>query len=97
MRCVDGVGYPLVPRAAEVVYEQIARERGDPGLEAAPPQVEAGEIVVELEEDLLREVFGVGSRAGEAVADGVDAPVLGADKLTSGRGVSGEALANQSG
>ena len=59
--------------------------------------VEAGEILVELEEDFLSEVFGVGAGAGEAVADGVDAAVLGDDELLPGLGVTGHALANQLG
>ena len=74
---VEGVGGAVEPGAAEVVYEEVAGEGGDPGLEAAFLGVEAGEVLVELEEDVLGEVFGVGAGAGEAVADGVDAAVLG--------------------
>ena len=59
--------------------------------------VEAGEILVELEEDVLGEVFGVGAGAGEAVADGVDAAVLGDDELLPGLRVAGHALADQFG
>ncbi len=60
---VEGVGGAVEPGAAEVVDEEVAGESGDPGLEAALLGVEAGEVLVELEEDVLSEVFGVGSRS----------------------------------
>jgi hypothetical protein len=43
-----------------VVHEQIARQRGEPGLKAALGSVKAGEVAMDLEEDVLRQVFGVG-------------------------------------
>jgi hypothetical protein len=46
-------------------------------------------------EDFLSEVLGVVAGAGEAVADGVDAPVLGDDKLLPRLRVTCHALANQ--
>ncbi len=94
---VEGVGGAVEAGAAEVVDEEVAGQGGDPGLEAALLGVEAGEVFVELEEDVLGEVFGVGAGAGEAVADGVDAPVLGDDKLLPGLRVSCHALAYQLG
>ena len=94
---VEGVAGAVEAGAAEVIDEKIAGEGGDPGLEAALLGVETGEIFVELEEDVLGEVFGVGAGAGEAVADGVDAPMLGDDKLLPGLRVPGHALANQLG
>ena len=92
---VQGVGGTVEAGAAEVVDEEVAGEGGDPGLEAAFLGVEAGEVAVELEEDVLGEVFGVGGGAGEAVADGVDAAVLGDDELLPRLRVAGDALANQ--
>ncbi len=80
-----------------MIDEQVAGEGRDPGLEAAFLEVEAGKVLVELEEDVLGEVFGVAAGAGEAVADGVDAAVLGDDQLLPGLGVTGDALANQLG
>ena len=94
---VEGVTCSVEAGAAEVIDEEVAGQGGDPGLEAALLGVEAGEILVELEEDVLGEVFGVGAGAGEAVADGVDAPVLGDDELLPGLRVAGHALANQLG
>ena len=78
-----------------MVDEEVAGEGGDPGLEAALEGVEAGEVLVELEEDVLGEIFGVGGRSGETVADGVDAAMLGDDELLPGLRVAGDALANQ--
>jgi hypothetical protein len=78
---VEGVGGTVEPGSAEVVYQEVAGERCDPCLEAALLHVEAGKVLIELEEDFLSEVLGVGAGAGEAVADGVDAAVLGDHKL----------------
>ena len=94
---VEGVAGAVEAGAAEVVHEEVAGEGCDPGLEAALLGIEAGEILVELEEDLLGEVLGIRAGAGEAVADGVDPPVLGDDELLPGLRVAGHALANQFG
>ena len=94
---VQGVAGAVEAGAAEVVHEEVAGQGGDPGLEAAFLGVEAGEILVELEEDVLGEVFGVGGGAGETVADGVDAAVLGDDKLLPGLRIARHALAYQLG
>ena len=58
-------------------------------------RVEAGQIAVKLEEDVLGQVLGVRGRAGEPVADGVNAPVLRDDKLLPGLLVARHALAHQ--
>jgi hypothetical protein len=94
---VEGLGCALEAGAAKVVYQEVAGEGGDPGLEAALLGVETGEILVELEEDFLSEVFGVVTGSGEAVADGVDAAVLGDDELLPGLRIARHALANQLG
>ncbi len=60
-------------------------------------RVEAGEVLVELEEDVLGEIFRVGAGAGETIADGVDAPVLGQDELLPCLRIAGHALAYQLG
>jgi hypothetical protein len=94
---VEGVGGAVQAGAAEVIDQEVAGEGRDPGLEAALLGVEAGEVPVELEEDVLGEVFGVGAGACEAIADGVDASVLGRDKLLPGLRIAGHALAYQFG
>ena len=58
-------------------------------------RVEAGQVAVKLEEDVLGQVFGVAGRAGKPVADGVNAPVLRDDKLLPGLLVARHALADQ--
>ena len=89
------LGGSIEPGASEVVDEEVAGQGGDPGLEAALKGVEAGEVLVELEEDVLGEVLGVGGGAGETVADGVDTTMLGDDELLPGLWITGDALANQ--
>src|ERR1700730_2264994 len=92
---VHGVGGAFEAGTAEVVDEQVAGQRRNPGLEAAFEGVEAGEVLVELEEDVLGQVLGVTGRAGEAVADGIDAAMLRDDKLLPGLRVAGDALGKQ--
>ena len=94
---IEGLGGALEAGAAEVVDQEIAGEGGDPGLEAALLGVEAGQVLVELEKDLLGEVFCVAAGAGEAVADGVDTAMLGGDQLLPCLGVASHALAHQLG
>src|ERR1700722_5586234 len=94
---VEGVAGPVKTGAAEVVDEEVSGQGGDPGLEAALLGVEAGEIFVELEEDVLGEVFCVGGGAGKTVADSVNTPVLGDDELLPGLRVTSHALAYQLG
>ena len=54
---VEGVGGAVETGAAEVVDEEVAGQGSDPGLEAALLGVKAGEVFVELEEDLLGEAL----------------------------------------
>jgi len=56
---VEGVTGAVEAGAAKVIDQQVAGERGNPGLKAALLGVEAGEILVELEEDFLGEVLRV--------------------------------------
>ncbi len=92
---VERVAGAVEPGAAEVIDQEIAGQRGDPGLEAALLGVEGGEVAVDLEEDVLGEVLGVGGGVGEAVADGVDAAVLTGDELAPGLRVARDALVDE--
>ena len=94
---VEGITGTVEAGAAKVIHQEITGEGRDPCLEAALLGVEAGQILVELEEDLLGEVLGIGAGSGETVADGVDAAMLGDDQLLPGLGVACHALAYQSG
>src|SRR6185437_1870269 len=69
---IQRIGDAVLARAAEVIDQQVARQGGNPGLEAALVRVEAGKVAVELEEDLLRQVLGVCRRSRKPVADGID-------------------------
>jgi hypothetical protein len=92
---IEGLAGAVEAGAAKVVHQEVAGEGGDPGLEAALLGVEAAEILIELEEDFLSEVFSIIAGAGEAVADGVDAAVLGDDQLLPGLRIPRHALAYQ--
>ncbi len=66
-------------------------------MEGAAVRVERCEVAEDLEEDVLGDVFGVGAVVGEAVADAVDAFVLGGDELMPGASVAGEAEGDELG
>ena len=78
-----------------MVDQKIAGQGGHPGLEAPLLGVEGGEIAVDLDEDLLGEIFGVAGGVGEAVADGVDAAVLPGNELLPSLRLARHALADQ--
>jgi hypothetical protein len=92
---IKGIAGAVEAGAAKVVHQEIAGEGGDPGLEAALLRVEAAEVLVELEEDFLCKVFCIIAGASEAVADGVNAAVLGDDELLPGLRIARHTLANQ--
>src|SRR3984885_2972517 len=94
---VEGIAGAVQASAAKVIHQEITGKGRDPCLEAPLLGVEAGQILVELEEDLLGEVLGIGAGSGETVADGVDAAMLGDDQLLPGRGAACHPLAYQSG
>jgi hypothetical protein len=50
---VEGVGGAVEAGAAKVIDEEVPGQSGDPGLEAALLEVEATEVLIELEEDVL--------------------------------------------
>ena len=59
--------------------------------------IEAGQVRVDLEEDVLGQVFGVGRVAGKAVAEPVDAAMVGADQLGPCAGIPVHAAADDLG
>jgi hypothetical protein len=92
---VEGVAGAVQAGPAKVIHQEVAGEGGDPGLEAALLGIEAGQVLIKLEEDLLSEVFGIIAGAGETVADGVDAAVLRDNELLPGLRIPRHTLANQ--
>jgi hypothetical protein len=92
---VEGVAGSVQAGTTKVVHEEVAGEGSDPSLEAALLGIETAQVLIELEEDFLSEVFGIVAGAGEAVADGVDAAVLRDNELLPGLRIPRHALANQ--
>ncbi len=56
---VDRIGDPLLAGAAKVIDQQVAGQGGDPGRKAALGGVEAAQVGVELDEDVLSQIFRV--------------------------------------
>ena len=73
---VDRIRHPLLAGAAKVIDQQVAGQGGDPGMEAALGGVEAAQVGVELDEDVLGQIFRVMGGSGEAVAQRVDPALL---------------------
>ena len=94
---VEGIGRTVHAGATEMVDQKVARKGGNPGAEAAAQHVKACQIAVELEEDLLREIFGVERGAGEPITDTVDTAMLGKDELLPCFRVARQATGNLAG
>ena len=80
-----------------MIDQQVAGQGGDPGVEAALGRVEAAQVGVELDEDVLGQVFGVMGGGGETVAEAVYPALLGHHQLRPGPGIPIEAAPHQSG
>ncbi len=80
-----------------MIDQQVAGQGGDPGMEAALGRVEAAQVAVELDEDVLGQVFGVMGGGREAVAEAVYPALLRRHQLRPGRGIPIEAAPHQSG
>ena len=78
-----------------MIHQQIAGKRRDPGLEGTLGRVKTAQGAIELQKDLLGQVLGVRRGAGKAVADAVNAAVLGADKLLPGGRIAEKAMHDQ--
>jgi hypothetical protein len=57
--------------------------------------VVARERAIHLDEDFLREIFGVVGRSREAIADVIDTTVVGLDDFFPGSRVAGNTAADQ--
>ena len=81
---------PLLADAAVVIDAQVAADADDPGLEVGAA-IERVQRLEDLQEDVLREIFGFVVLADELVGDVEDlAPVL-ADDLLPGDLIAGQA------
>ena len=80
---------PVVFALAEVVYQQVARDRRDPRHEGRTSAVERIQRPINLDEYFLGKVGGIVGRTREAVADVVNAPVILLDDLLPSCGISG--------
>ena len=74
-----------------MVYKQVPGDRGKPSSKRALLQVVGGERPIDLDKDLLSQVFGVIAGIREPVTDVVDASVIGADNLLPGIAVASNA------
>ena len=72
----------------EVVHQQIARDRGDPGHERSPRSVKRAECAIHLDEHFLAQVRRIIRRSRKAVANVVNPPVKLLDNLLPCRGVA---------
>jgi len=85
---------PLLAHAAIVIDAQVAADADDPRLEIRAP-IERRQRLEDLQEDVLREVFGLVVLADELVRDVEDlAPVL-PDDLLPGDLIALQAALNQ--
>ena len=62
--------------AAKVIDQQVARQRGKPRGKRALFRIEAAQVAIHLQKDVLGKILRVCGRAGEAIADAVDPAML---------------------
>src|SRR5260221_13539738 len=80
---------------AEMIDQQIARDRSDPGHERALTGVIGIQRPVHLDKDLLGEVLRVLGIPGKPVADVVYPPVIALHNLFPSRGIARDAATDQ--
>jgi hypothetical protein len=78
-----------------MIDQQVAGQGSDPGLEAALGGVERGQVAVQLDKDILGQIFRVVGRGGEAVTERVDAALLGRHQLRPGGRIAVQAAPDQ--
>ena len=86
---VQRVGNPVVLSFTEVVHQQIAGHRRDPGHERGPRGVVRAQRAIHLDEHFLGQVSRVLRRTGKPIADVVDPPMILLDDFLPGRSVAG--------
>ena len=91
---IAGHRLALLPDAAVMVDAQIAADADEPGLEVRPP-IERVQGAENLEEDVLRQVFGFVVTADELVGEIEDLPPVLPDDLVPGALIAGETLLDQ--
>src|SRR5271157_959504 len=87
-RSVQRVSYSVVLSFTEVIHQQIARHRGYPGHEGGPRGVIRAQGAIHFDEHFLGQVSRVLCRAGKAVADVVDTPMVLLDDVLPSRSVA---------
>src|ERR1700728_218191 len=94
---IERIGDPLLARAAKVINQQIARQGRDPGGEAALGRIESAQVGVDLDEDVLGQIFGIVRGSRESVAERVYPALLGGHQLRPRSGIAVEAALDQAG
>src|SRR5258708_12245956 len=92
-RSVERVRHPILLGLAEMIQQQVAGDRGNPGRKCTLVGVVAGESAVYLYENILGEILSVVSRARKTIADVVDASMVVLDDFFPGGGVAGDTAA----
>ena len=78
-----------------MVDEHVASEGREPGIEGSSIGLIAAHRPIQANKNLLGQVLGIARRAGEAIANVVDTPVLLLDKLLPSGSIAGDASSNQ--
>src|SRR5258708_2128772 len=93
---VDRVRHPVLLAAAEMVHQQIAGQRSEPGGESAFVHVIAGQRAIDAYKHVLGQVLGVVRRVGKPVAEVINTPLMQAQNPLPGHGIASQAFTDQS-
>src|SRR5260221_425879 len=92
---INRVSNAVLPAAPEVVHQQVAGKRGQPGSKSAFLNVIAAKGPVDSDKDILGQVLGVVSGVGEAVAEVIDAPLVQTHNALPSHSIAGHTLPHQ--
>src|SRR3984885_15989937 len=96
-RCIQRIGHAILLAFAEVIDQQVARDGGYPSHERPSFDVVGLKGTIHFNENFLGEILGIVARAGKAIADVVNAPVVALHDLLPRRGVARKTAAYQHG
>src|SRR5580704_1376673 len=96
-RCIQRIGHAILLALAEVIDQQVSRDSGYPSHECPAFDIVGLKGTIHFNENFLGEILSIVARAGKAVADVVNAPVVALHDLLPRRGVARKTAAYQHG
>ena len=94
-RCIQRIRYAFLLGLTKVIDQQVTGDGRHPGHERRPLRVIGFQAAIHFDEDFLGEVLRLVWRAGKAIADVIDAPVVALHNLLPSGGLAGNAATDE--